>query len=697
MRKLLLGSALLAAGFGPSSLLAQTPRAMNIDDAMNMVAVGDASMSPDGAWVLFSKRTLNWEENKYETEYHRVDLSGGPSFQYISEEGGSAFEFSPDGRYLAFRRKAGEGDKAKQQVFWLRTAGGEATQLTEHASDVAQFKWSADGSQLFFTAAEAKPDSVEKEIKNGDDAIFVDEGPNGQSRADWSNFWVLDVSAGEERRLTEGEQILSAWDVAPDGSRIVFLARESNRRNDGYLNEIHVLDVASGNVNKLTENSAPESSPQWSPDGSMVLFSAADNQEWMNRNTKLWLMDPDNGEQRLLTQGFEGTVSGPVWTQDGEAVLFNGQQGSNTNLFRVAVDSGEIEQLTDVTGTLRASSFSADRKQFVYSFSDFDTPPDLFAGSVGADGAHIADGYAESPVVKQLTEANPQVSDLQLASMELVRWRSAGDVEIEGLLHVPANRADGERVPLMLNIHGGPAGVFSNSWQPRYHIYAGLGYASLSPNVRGSSGYTDQLREGNTVQKGDGIGKGDYQDVMTGVDHVIEMGVADPDLLAVRGWSYGGILGGWTITQTDRFKAASIGAGVYDWTSEYGPGFNHDVRLWHIGGTPWENPEGWREQSALTHVANVTTPTLLLHGTEDPTDTEQQSMMFFVALKDVGKADVRYIKFPREPHGFREPRHQRVRDVEEIRWMQKYVLGEDWTPWERPAKEPKTADKVSQP
>jgi len=134
------------------------------------------------------------------------------------------------------------------------------------------------------------------------------------------------------------------------------------------------------------------------------------------------------------------------------------------------------------------------------------------------------------------------------------------------------------------------------------------------------------------VQQGDGIGFGDYQDLMNGVDHVIEEGIADPDRVALRGWSYGGILGGWTITQTDRFKSASIGAGVYDWTSKYGPGFNNGVSLWHIGGTPWDNPEAWRNQSALTHVANVTTPTLLIHGINDTTDTEQQSMMFFTAL-----------------------------------------------------------------
>lgn len=190
--------------------------------------------------------------------------------------------------------------------------------------------------------------------------------------------------------------------------------------------------------------------------------------------------------------------------------------------------------------------------------------------------------------------------------------------------------------------------------------------------------------EGNTVQAGDGIGKGDYWDLMNGVDLLIDRGISDPDRMGLRGWSYGGILGGWTITQTERFKAASIGAGVYDWTSEYGPGFNHDVRLWHIGSTPWDNPEAWREQSAYTHVKNITTPTFLIHGMNDPTDTEAQSMIFFAAIKDIGKAPVRYIRVPREPHGFREPRHQRIRDIEEIQWMQKYVLGVDWKPWERP-------------
>ncbi len=662
-----------------------TRRPMTVDDAMAMVQVGGPLMSPDGSWVLYSRRTLNWDDIKFETEYWRVPSDGGEAFRYVGEEGGSAFQFSPDGTYLTFRRNVGggssgaEGDGGgndrKQQIFLMRTAGGEAVQLTKHATSVGAFGWAQDGSAIFFSAVDDKPEDVKKEEKAGYDAIFVDEGPNGQTATNWSNLWVFDMSTKEERQITDEEFIIGSWDISPDGGRLALAARYQNRRNDSYLNEIYLADVETGSLTKLTENRAPEGGLSWAPDGSSILFTAADDQEWMNRNTKLWLLDPGSGEHRRLSSAFEGTPRGPVWSTDSRTIYFTGQQGTNTNLFSIDVASGRVAQLTDVEGTLVAASFSHDRERYVYTYSDYRTPSDIHSASLGG-GESV-----------RLTDANPQAKDWLLADMRLTQWESRNDFTIEGLLHLPPGYEEGDRVPLVLNIHGGPAGSFSNSWRSSYHIYAGLGYASLSSNVRGSSGYDDHLREGNTVAKGDGIGFGDYWDVMNGVDQLVEQGIVDPDRMGVKGWSYGGILGGWTITQTDRFKAASIGAGVYDWTSEYGPGFNNDVRLWHIGGTPWDNAEAWRNQSALTHVANVTTATLLIHGVNDRTDTEQQSMMFFTALKDIGQAQVRYIKFPREPHGFREPRHQRTRDIEEIRWMQKYVLGLEWTPWVRPEKD----------
>ena len=670
-------------------------RPMTVDDAMDMVQVGSPLMSPDGSWVLYSQRKLNWDDNEYETEYWRVPADGGEAFRYIGEDGGSSFQFSPDGAYLTFRRPVGGGSSGGgsggsesgagaggnsrlQQIFLMRTVGGEAVQLTKHETSVAQYRWAKDGSAIFFAAPDKKPEDVEEEEKKGADAIFVDEGPNGQTASNWSNLWVFDMATKEERQITHEELIIGSWDISADGRRLALTARTQNRRNDSYLNEIHVADVGTGQLTKLSYNRAPEGGLVWAPDGSSILFTAADDQEWMNRNTKLWLLDPSSGNHRLLSAAFEGTPRNPTWSTDSKTIYFSGQQGTNSNLFAVDVASGDVSQLTDVEGTLQVASYSADRLTYVYSFTDYRTPSDLWVG-----------GGSEAV---RLTKANPQVEEWQLADMSVIDWKSKDDFTIEGLFHLPAGYEEGDRVPLVLNIHGGPAGSFSNSWRPSYHIYAGLGYASLSPNVRGSSGYTDHLREGNTFAQGDGIGFGDYWDLMNGVDQLIESGVVDPDRMGVKGWSYGGILGGWTITQTERFKAASIGAGVYDWTSEYGPGFNNDVRLWHIGGTPWDNAEAWRNQSALTHVANISTATLLIHGMNDRTDTEQQSMMFFTAIKDIGRAPVRYMKFPREPHGFREPRHQRTRDIEELRWMQKYVLDIEWTPWERPEKDDEKKD-----
>ena len=679
------------------------PRPMTVDDAMDMVQVGGPLMSPDGGWVLYSRRTLNWDDNEYETEYWRVPADGGEAYRYIGEDGGSAFQFSPDGAYLTFRRSvgggsssggggsggggggggggsAGGGSSRVQQIFMMRTAGGEAVQLTKHETSIARYRWTKDGSAIVFSATDKKPEDVAKEQKDGTDAIFVDEGPNGQTASDWSNLWIFDIATKEERQITDEELIIGSWDISADGQRIALSARAQNRRNDAYLNEIYLVDIETGGLTKVTDNRAPEGGLAWAPDGSSVLFTAADDREWMNRNTKLWLLEASSGEHRLLSRAFEGNPRNPVWSTDSRRIYFTGQQGTNTNLFSIDVASGSVTQLTDVVGTLVASSFSADRSTYVYSLADYRTPSDLWVGTT----------RGSQPV--RLTTANPQVEEWQLADMRVIDWESNDGLTVEGLLHLPPGSEEGAKLPLVLNIHGGPAGAFTNNWRASYHIYAGLGYASLSPNVRGSSGYTDHLREGNTVAQNDGIGFGDYWDLMSGVDRLIEDGTVDADRMAVKGWSYGGILGGWTITQTTRFKAASIGAGVYDWTSEYGPGFNNDVRLWHIGGTPWENAEAWRNQSALTHVANITTATLLIHGMNDRTDTEQQSMMFFTAIKDIGKAPVRYMKFPREPHGFREPRHQRTRDIEELRWMQKYVLDIEWTPWERPEKDDEKKD-----
>jgi len=646
----------------------QERRAMTTDDGLDMVQVGGAMISPDGSWVLFSKSELNWEENERETTWWRVSAEGGEPYRYIGDDGGGNFQFSPDGSRLAFTRSVDD----ESQLFLLPTTGGEAVQLSEHETSIGSYAWSEDGSKIIFVATEPRTEEEEEAREAGYDAIFVDEGPNGQQSGNWNNLWLIEVESGAERRLTDTDHRIGSFSVAPNGDRILFTSRIENRRNQQNLSEIQLLEVEAGTIRRLTDNSAPEGRLSWAPDGRSFAYTARTDGEWELLLDKIWVMDPDGGGRRIVSGAFDGNIGNFVWAPDASAILFSGLHGTNNNLYRINLGSDSIEQITSSVGSLAPSSFSRDRVKMAYVFQDFDTPADIWVGPTDGTGA------------VQLTDVNPTIIDeLVLGQGEVIRWESRDGTEIEGILMLPAEYRSG-MLPLLLHIHGGPAGVFRNSFSASNHVWAGLGYAQLFPNVRGSSGYDDDLLRGNLRD----IGSGDYEDLMTGVDELISRGIADPDKLGLRGWSYGGILGGWTITQTDRFKGASVGAMVSDWTSEYGPGFNHDVRLWYIGGTPWDNTDEWRERSALTHVANVTTPTLVLHGINDRTDTEPQSMMFFQALKDQGKI-TRYIRFPREPHGFQEPRHQRTRDVEEIRWIQKYVRNIEWTPWERPEKNEK--------
>ena len=646
----------------------QERRAMTTDDGLDMVQVGGAMISPDGSWVLFSKSELNWEENERETTWWRVSAEGGEPYRYIGDDGGGNFQFSPDGSRLAFTRSVDD----ESQLFLLPTTGGEAVQLSEHETSIGSYAWSEDGSKIIFVATEPRTEEEEEAREAGYDAIFVDEGPNGQQSGNWNNLWLIEVESGAERRLTDTDHRIGSFSVAPNGDRILFTSRIENRRNQQNLSEIQLLELETGNVRQLTDNSAPEGALSWAPDGRSFAYMARTDGEWELLLGKIWVMDPDRGDRRIVSGAFDGNIENFVWTPDASAILFSGLHGTNNNLYRINLGSDSVEQITSSVGSLAPSSFSRDRTKMAYVFQDFYTPADIWVGPTDGTGA------------VQLTDVNPTIiEEIVLGQGEVIRWESRDGTEIEGILMLPAEYQSGA-LPLLLHIHGGPAGVFRNSFSASNHVWAGLGYAQLFPNVRGSSGYDDDLLRGNLYD----IGSGDYEDLMTGVDELINRGIADPNKLGLRGWSYGGILGGWTITQTDRFKGASVGAMVSDWTSEYGPGFNHDLRLWYIGGTPWDNPDEWRERSALTHIANVTTPTLVLHGINDRTDTEPQSMMFFQALKDQGKI-TRYIRFPREPHGFREPRHQRTRDVEEIRWIQKHVRNIEWTPWERPEKDEK--------
>ena len=649
-----------------TSLFAQgsARRPMTVDDVLNMIRIADVLMSPDGEWVFFSESELDWDKNKRKKKYYMIPAGGGEAIQFIGDAGGESFQFSPDGEYLSFLRPVDDND----QVYRMSTAGGEAAKLTDNENGVESYKWSPDGRGIFFTANEALSEEDQEEHDKGADEYYVREGPHGREEGSWRNLWAFDIASMDETRLTDEELVIGDFDVSPDGERVVFAAARQRSSNFFYLSGLYVVDRRDQKGVRLTNNNAGESDVLWAPNGKIIAYHAPSDGDHDLTHGFLWVMNPDTREKRRLEGQNQGGISSLTWSPDSKSLLFNETRRTNSNLHRIDVATGRVTDVTNISGTLRALDFSKDRSRMVYSFSDFDTPPDLYSSSTG------------EPNPVRLTHANPWIEEeILMAKAEIVRWKSKDGMEIEGVFYLPGDYQEGTKVPLMLHIHGGPPGHYGNRFRPSFHIYAGLGYASLGSNIRGSDSYGDDLL---TALVGD-VGGGEYDDLMTGVDYVIAERNVDPERLALRGWSWGGILGSWVITQTDRFKAASLGAMVGSWTAESGPGLSYDLRIHYIGGAHWINPEEWRRVSSLWYVKNVTTPTILLHGDRDLVSTANQSMMFFTALKDIGKAPVRYVRFPREPHGFREPRHQRARDIEEIRWMQKYVMGIDWTPWQR--------------
>lgn len=674
--------AVLALVLAASALSAQTRRAVTLDDVLDLVQVSAARISPDGSRVLFSRSEIKeWKDNTRVSTIWIADADGSNQYQFLGSDKDRSPAWSPDGSQVAFlsTRDKAESDKdAGPQIWIIRTSGGEATKLTDHKGNIQRFEWAADGSRIFFLADEAKSEEEKAAEKAGDDAIFVDEGPNGQDRGRYEEIWEIRVADKHARKVTRDRLLIGNFKPSPDGRRIAITHRPDNQRNTQYLAEVAVVDVATGELKNLTKNEAPEQDVAWSPDGTLVTYLTPSDRSWELMTDRLWVVPASGGAARRLSMEYDGDVGAYFWAPDGASIYVGGTKRARSGVFQIDVASGKVRTVTtgDWNGTME--SMTNDRRRGALVSSSPSSPADVM----------VVDTTAGQ--LTRVTNANPHASSFATSQFRAVTWKSRDGMEVEGMLWLPADHRPGTKLPLVLSIHGGPAGVWTIAFRGINHVYTGLGWAVLEPNVRGSSSYGDALLRGNMKD----IGGGDYHDLMTGVDKLVADGIADPNRLAVRGWSYGGILGGWTITQTHRFKAASLGAMVSDWSSEYAMGFNHDVRLWYIGGTPWENPEGYRRQSAYTHIANVQTPTIIIHGENDTTDTVGQSMIYYQGLKDRG-VPVRFIRFPREPHGFREPHHQRIRDAEEIAWLMKHARGEDWKAPER--KEKKDDKKTTTP
>ncbi|MBV6521839.1 MAG: Dipeptidyl-peptidase 5 [Gemmatimonadaceae bacterium] len=660
---------------------------MTVNDIMELKSVGAVAMAPDGKSVLYTVSA--WEHpaardtskgDKHDMRSHvwMVGTDGSAARQLtFSERGETAPQWSPDGKWISFvsARGAGGEEGPRPQIWILPANGGEAWQLTTARDGVSGYAWSPDGSRIAYLTTDSLSREGEAKVRRRDDAKEFE----GDLRL--AHAWVIDVSSKHANKVTNGEFTVRgapAW--SPDGTRLALLTSPTtlirDERREGWI-----VTLGSNDRERIVPgpDMTIQGTPVWSPDGRTLAFGAMvetfrPNADGMYprslKNTVLVTYDVAAKQARdRSSPQFDNSVGQLRWSADGRRIVFTAQDRVYSSVFSFDVASGEYSRLTrDLL--IRGLSWSKDESAVSFAMDSPASPADVYVSD-----ATLANR-------RKLTTVNPQVATLSLGESEVVTWKSADGWQVEGVLLKPAGYQPGQRVPLLVDIHGGPTGAHTNgfkaSWGSPGQVYAGSGWAVLYPNPRGSTGYGEKFMRGNIKD----WGGGDYRDIMTGVDELVRRGIADSTRLAVTGWSYGGYMTGWVVSQTGRFKAAMMGAGLSNMVSMYGttdiPGYIgtfYDGMPQLDGSLTNKSLDFYRSRSAITYSDKVTTPLLMLHGGNDERVPIGQPMEYFRNLKDRGKT-VELVFYPREGHGLGEYYHQIDKVKREYEWLAKYTLGD---------------------
>jgi dipeptidyl aminopeptidase/acylaminoacyl peptidase len=636
---------------------AQTPRPMTFDDVMALKTVGATAISPNGKMIAYTLSYADLKENERRTEIWIVSASGAAPRRFTSGKNDISPQWSPDGQWIAFISTRGTGESAKPQIYLISPFGGEAEKLTDSKTGVASFTWSPDGKRIAYVAQVPLTEAEEKKQKDKDDAQVVD------ANFRFTRLWVIDLGARKAVEIVKDNLVISDPQFSPDGKRISYTAHPTPKADDGSLSDIYITSAdGSGAPRRLRDNPGPDSNARWSPDGKWISFSSRDAGNGVLGFPGLHIISADGGAPRAVAPNFDRSVSPATWSRDGATLYFTSAHRTTSQLFSVPVTGGEARMISSGDAIISGASFTSAADKLAFTRSDLQHPADVYVSSVS--------GFNPT----KLTNHNPQLKEIALGRGEVIRWQSRDGMEIEGILIYPVGYSAGKRSPLIANIHGGPSGVwtqaFPGGWGNYAHVWAGRGWAVFLPNVRGSSGYGEKFLLSNVRD----WGGGDYQDIQSGLDELIRRGVADADKLGQAGWSYGGYMTAWTLTQTSRFKAVMVGAGLTNMYSMYSTNDLQRVLVGYFGAQPWDATELYWSRSAMAHIKKAKTPTLILHGGQDQRVPIGQAQELYMGLRQ-NNVPVQLVFFPREGHGLIEPRHQLDKMKREYAWFSKHVLG----------------------
>jgi dipeptidyl aminopeptidase/acylaminoacyl peptidase len=630
------------------------------EELADRVMPSDAGIAPDGSRVAFVAAPVG-KKGEHRSRAIWIAESGQPARQLTAGTADDhAPRWSPDGTRLLFQSDRLKPGDDEQRLFLLPLGGGEARPLGDLSGELSQPAWSPDGR--FVAVLRQDPESPEAKArkKDRDDAVVVEEEPR------FTRLWVIDVESGKARCLTAGEREVRGFAWAPDGKSLVAISTDAVEY-DAVLRagDVWQIAVAGGLPRHIAcLRTMPSSPVVVETESGLVVAMLADGHRDQPSDS-IWVVPLGGGDARNLMPGLTGVVEeiAPLPGAPGQ-VAARIIERTHGRIYAVDVTDGTLTPLTppalaEQGSVLDGITFAANGRRVAAIWSDATTPEEVYLGDV--QGA-----------IEPVTSFGEAFRG-RLQPTEHVTWMSDG-VEIEGILTYPAGYQPGVRYPLVVEIHGGPSWQWEDramlDWHDWAQMLASRGYAVLMPNPRGSTGYGHAFQQ--MLQ--DDVGGGESRDLVAGALAMVERGIADQDRLGIAGWSWGGYLTAWTITQTDIFRAAVMGAGLSNMVSDHGQGDIPSANLLYYPGQPYDHIDSYWNSSPIRYVAAVRTPTLILHGDEDARVHPAQGMEFFRALKIRG-VPVRFVRYPREKHGFEERAHQIDLMQRIIDWFEQHLRG----------------------
>jgi dipeptidyl aminopeptidase/acylaminoacyl peptidase len=676
MRKVIWALILLWPALASGAPPAGPERNFTARDLFDLEAAADPQISPDGRWIAYTRRSGDIMTDRFRNSIWLIDTGNGRQMPVAT--GASQPRWSPDSGRLAYIA-AGDGGRAQLFVRWL--ASGQAVAVTGLPDSPSSIAWSPDGRQLAY--AMFVPDEGARlgtPLTRPEGAIWADPlqvitavtyraDGQGYLRAGYDQLFLVSSEGGAPWQLSYGPYNNGgplSW--SPDGRTLLFSGNRSpNWEREGFNTEVYALDIASNRISALTSRDGPDSEPAVSPDGRLVAYTGNDDRQRGYENTILYVMNADGSNRRALTEGLDRSVNSPVWAADGRAVYVQYDDRGETKVVRVGLD-----------GSIRTVAEGL-------SGADFDRPYTGGSFSVARDGAvALSGGTATRPpdvmlvrgaARRQLTRLNAELLDNKsLGEVRRIAITSSADQRpIDAWITLPPNHVQGRRVPLILEIHGGPYAAYGPHFSTDDQLYAAAGYAVLSVNPRGSTSYGEAFA--NLIHHA--YPGQDYDDLMSAVDAAIAQGFADPERLFVTGGSGGGVLTAWIVGKTNRFRAAATQKPVIDWSSFVltadGPALFS--RYW-FGRYPWEDPQGFWARSPLSLVGNVTTPTLVVVGSEDYRTPVSEAEQYYTALQLRG-VPTALVKVPGASHGgiASRPSQSGAKATAILAWFERYRNG----------------------